>query len=246
MLTAAAFVPSPPLLVPQLAGAAAPETDRLRRAVLDVSGRLGEACGQWTVIGVADPGAPAAEISPESCGTFAGFGVDVRVCLAPGESDRGEVDPAMPLAALVAGWLRGRAAPSATVRVRILAPDTPIAECVRLGEQLRHELDASPSPQGLLIVADGANTLTDKAPGSLDERSADVEAVLGRALASGDCGALGGLDARLCGEIGLSGRAAWQTLSAAFGGPDGGPRKAESLYSGAPFGVGYHVGMWLP
>ncbi|CAM2908655.1 Aromatic ring-opening dioxygenase, LigB subunit [Prescottella defluvii] len=239
-------MPSPPLLVPQLAGAAAAETDRLRQAALDVSARLGEACGQWTVIGVADPGAPATEIAPESRGTFAGFGVDVRVCLAPGESDRGAPDPEMPLAALVAGWLRGRVAPSVTVRARILAPNTSPAECIRVGEQLRRELDASPLPQGLLIVADGANTLTEKAPGAFDERSGAVEAVLGRALAGGDCGALDGLDAGLCGEIGLSGRAAWQTLSAVFGGADGGPRKAESLYSESPFGVGYHVGMWLP
>ncbi|WP_430332158.1 hypothetical protein [Rhodococcus sp. ACT016] len=246
MLTAAAFVPSPPLLVPQLAGAAAPETDRLRRAALDVATRLGGSCAEWTVVGVAEPGMPlVADIDPETCGTFAGFGVDVRVCLSPDASDH-DVDRSMPLAALIAGWLRGQSAPESRLRVRMLASDTPADECARLGESLRRELDARPTPQALLVVADGANTLTDKAPGAFDARSAEVQAALDAALADGDCGVLGRLDPALCSSIGLPGRAAWQTLSAVFGGGDGGPSKSESLYTGAPYGVGYHVGMWLP
>ncbi|MDH6680829.1 hypothetical protein M2284_005059 [Rhodococcus sp. LBL1] len=246
MLTVAAFVPSPPLLVPQLAGAAASETDRLRRAALDVSTRLGVSCAEWTVVGVAEPGMTSVtDVDPESCGTFAGFGVDVRVCLSPDASDD-DVDPSMPLAALVAGWLRGQSAPEARLRVRTLAPDTAADECARVGESLRRELDARPTPQALLVVADGANTLTDKAPGAFDARSAEVQAALDAALAEGDCGALDVLDPALCSAIGLPGRAAWQILSAVFGSGNGGPSKSESLYTGAPYGVGYHVGMWWP
>ncbi|RVW03757.1 class III extradiol ring-cleavage dioxygenase family protein [Rhodococcus spongiicola] len=246
MLTAAAFVPSPPLLVPQLAGDAARETDQLRRSALAVSSRLGESCSEWTAIGVAESGLPfVAEVGPESSGTFAGFGVDVRVSLSPDASGT-DVDPSMPLAALIAAWLRGQAAPASQIRVRLLAPDTPAEECAQLGAALRRELDARRSPQALLVVADGANTLTEKAPGAFDPRSEQVQASLDTALAEGDCGALDRLDAALCGSIGLVGRAAWQTLSAVFGGQAGGPRKSESLYVGAPYGVGYHVGMWLP
>jgi len=244
-LTAAAFVPSPPLLVPQLAGAAASETDRLRGAALDVATRLGVSCAEWTVIGVAEPGVPfVTDVAPEICGTFAGFGVDVRVCLSPDASEH--ADPSMPLAALVAGWLRGQCAPESRLRVRLLAADTPADECARVGESLRRELDARSTPQALLVVADGANTLTDKAPGAFDARSESVQSALDTALAEGDCGALDLLDPVLCSSIGLPGRAAWQTLSAVFGGRGGGPSKAESLYTGAPYGVGYHVGMWLP
>ena len=198
------------------------------------------------MIGVAESGSPvAAEIGPESCGTFAGFGVDVRVCLSPEASGR-DADPSMPLAALVAGWLRGEAAPDARLRVRLLAPDTPADECARLGQSLRRALDASPEPQALLVVADGANTLTDKAPGAFDPRAEPAQQALDAALGAGDCGALDRLDVDLCDAIGLAGRPAWQALSAVFGGATGGPRKAESLYVGAPYGVGYHVGMWLP
>ncbi|MBM4586792.1 hypothetical protein GS507_01060 [Rhodococcus hoagii] len=246
MLTAAAFVPSPPLLVPQLAGAAASETDRLRRAALDVAGRLADSCVEWTAIGVAEVGRGPADVAPESCGTFRGFGVDLPVSLS--DAPPTAPDPDMPLAALVAGWLRGRAAPSVRVRVRTLAADTPAAECTQLGARLRAEFDESTTAQGLLVIADGANTLTDKAPGAFDERSADVEAALDRALAAGDPAALAALDPELCAAVGLAGRAAWQVLSGVFGDVTGTgkPRKAESSYNGAPYGVGYHVGMWLP
>ncbi len=211
-----------------------------------MAGRLADSCTEWTAIGVAEAGGAAVELPAESLGTFRGFGVDVRVGLSEGAA--GDPDPEMPLAALVAGWLRGRSAPAASARVRVLAADTPARDCVRLGAQLRAEFDASPVPQGLLVVADGANTLTDKAPGAFDERSADLQTTLDRALAGGDPAALTALDPELCAAVGLTGRAAWQVLSGVFGGEAGAgqPRKAESLYSGAPYGVGYHVGMWLP
>lgn len=246
VLTAAAFVPSPPLLVPQLAGAAASETDRLRNAALEAGARLADACTDWTAIGVVEAGCAPVDVPAESCGTFRGFGLDIEVALS--ETAPGVADPEMPLAALIAGWLRGRTAPSARVRVRALAADTPADECARLGAQLRAELDASTTPRGLLVIADGANTLTDKAPGAFDERSGELQATLDRALAAGDPATLASLDSDLCAAVGLSGRAAWQVLSGVFGGEAGAvqPRKVESLYSGAPYGVGYHVGMWLP
>ncbi|PTR26651.1 hypothetical protein C8K36_105224 [Rhodococcus sp. OK519] len=218
----------------------------MRTAAVDAVGRLADTCTEWTAIGVAEAGGAAVEVAAESCGTFRGFGVDIRVGLS--EDASGDPDPGMPLAALVAGWLRGRAAPATSVRVRVLAADTPADECARLGARLRAQFDASPTPQGLLVVADGANTLTDKAPGAFDERSVDLQAALDRALADGDAAALAALDPELCAAVGLSGRAAWQVLSAVFGGEAGSgqPRKTESLYTGAPYGVGYHVGMWLP
>ncbi|WP_137724801.1 hypothetical protein [Prescottella subtropica] len=246
MLTAAAFVPSPPLLVPGLAGAAASETDAMRTAALAVAGRLG-AAADWTVLGVRNSAVDAVDthvagIGPDTRGTFAGYGVDERVRLAPDAN--GPVDPELPLAALIAGWLRGQAAPATRIRVRLLDAGTPAGECARIGAALRAELDADPAPHGLLVVADGANTLTDKAPGAFDPRSGGVQAALDDALAAGDAAALTGLDADVCAGIGLTGRAVWQALAAVFG--PSGPAAAESLYAGAPYGVGYHVGMWRP
>ncbi|MEE2031082.1 hypothetical protein Q8814_02945 [Rhodococcus sp. CC-R104] len=237
MLIAAAFVPSPPLLVPELNGLAAAETDELRSAVLDVGSELAEAA-EWTVIGV---DRAAAVIPATAVGTFRGFGVDTVVSLGPGSS--GEPDPALPLAALVAAWVRERTAPRTRAEVQVLPPAAERAGCVALGAQLRARLDDGPVPRALLIVADGAATLTEKAPGAYDPRSEAVESALGAALAAGDPQSLDALDPVLCSKIGLDGRAAWQVLAAAFGKA---PSSATVTYAAAPYGVGYHVGLWRP
>lgn len=237
VLIAGAFVPSPPLLVPELNGLAAAENDELRRAVLAVAQDLGEAT-EWIVVGTGDA---AAEIRPTARGTFRGFGVDVAVALGPEAT--GEPDPELPLAALVAGWIRDRVAPHVSVAVHILDVDTDPAACAKLGEAVREWLDAGTTPRALLVVADGAATLTPKAPGAYDARSEAVESALGAALAAGDPAGLASLDAALCSEIRLTGRAAWHVLAGAF--PQD-PSTATVTYSGAPYGVGYHVGAWRP
>ncbi|MEE2056373.1 class III extradiol ring-cleavage dioxygenase family protein [Rhodococcus artemisiae] len=240
MLIAAVFVPSPPLLVPELIGLAASETDDLRHAALDGARRIGDV-DEWIVVGT---GAEAADVPSHAVGTFRGFGADVRVSLGPAAvTTPGTPDADMPLAALVAGWLRERAAPGARAEVHVLARDTDPADCAQLGKTLRTHLDADTTRRGLLIVADGAATLTAKAPGALDERSAAVEESLRAALAAGDPHGLAAFDAGLCEEIALAGRAAWQVLAGAFTQP---PSEATIEYSAAPYGVGYHVGIWRP
>ncbi|MEU5840457.1 hypothetical protein [Rhodococcus sp. NPDC047139] len=237
MLTAAAFVPSPPLLVPELNGLAAAETDDLRQSVLEV-GRSLSGAAEWIVVGAGTAG----QIVPSTaCGTFKGFGVDVRVQLGPEAA--GEPDPALPLAALVAGWIRDRTAPRTRVTTHVIATDSDASHCAELGHDLRAALDGDDLPRALLVVADGAATLTAKAPGAYDPRSGEVEAALATALAAGDPDALRVLDPGLCAEIELAGRAAWHVLAAAF---TGRPRSASVSYSAAPYGVGYHVGIWTP
>ena len=55
---------------------------------------------------------------------------------------------------------------------------------------------------------------------------------------------LAGLDAGLAGELGASGRAAWQVLAAAVG--PAAVTRARLRYDAAPVGVGYFVaGWWL-
>ncbi|MFD6860703.1 hypothetical protein ACFWCF_25620 [Rhodococcus sp. NPDC060090] len=240
VLIAAVFVPSPPLLVPELVGLAASETDDLRHAVLDAARRIGDA-DEWIVVGAE---AGAADVPSDAVGTFRGFGADVRVALAPASgATTGIPDAGMPLTALIAGWLRERTATGARADVHVLAHDTDPAECAQLGKTLRARLDADATRRGLLVVADGAATLTAKAPGAFDERSAAVEESLGAALAAGDPHGLAALDGRVCEEIALGGRAAWQVLAGAFTEP---PSEATIEYSAAPYGVGYHVGIWRP
>jgi hypothetical protein len=108
---------------------------------------------------------------------------------------------------------------------------------VALGRRLGAELDKSGDPVGVLIVADGANTLTPAAPGGYDPGNADAQLALDDALASGDAAAL----TRLPGQI--LGRVAFQVLA---GLAEPGPRTAKELYRGAPYGVGYFAGVWQP
>ncbi|MFD6160821.1 hypothetical protein ACFWF7_15075 [Nocardia sp. NPDC060256] len=245
MFSIAALVPSPPILVPELCGGMTGELPGqqgdpravLRAAVLTAAERLAAVTDRWTVVGT---GAADQVFGSESAGTFRGFGADVRVALSAAAT--AEPDPQHPLPVLIAGWLRGQVAPGVSAEVRIVAEDTPVACCFELGAKLRAELDNSDERHGVLVIADGAATLSLKAPGYLDDRAAAVQAELDRALAAGDLAGLRALDPALSAELVMSGRAAYQVLAGLF---DTDPM-VETLYQDAPFGVGYDVSLWRP
>ena len=90
-------------------------------------------------------------------GTFAGFGVDVAVRLSPQAGGR---PVEMPLCALIGGWIRSQAQPEARAQVRVYAESHDARAAVELGRRLRREIDLASEPTGVLVVADGANTLT--------------------------------------------------------------------------------------
>lgn len=243
VFTAAALVPSPPLLVPQLSGDSA-EAEEVRTAVLKVVRDLAAMATKWIAVGI-DTGIDQGEESRDGVargeiGTFAGFGVDVHTRLDAAAS--GPVNPQWPLAALVAGWLREQVEPAVSIDLHLISADATISECRSLGSKVRAQLDDDSEPVGLLVLADGASTLTLKAPGSFDARAAAVQSVVDAALSGGDRAALQSVDPVLCAAIGMQGRAAWQVLATVFTEE---PRAVVG-YSGAPFGVGYHVGMWRP
>jgi hypothetical protein len=234
VLSAIAIVPCAPVLVPELSGAAGAELADLRAAVLAAAAVLPR---RWIAIGA---GGADGVLSPDranSVGTFAGFGADVRVRLSPqaGESSQAPVE--FPVCALLAGWVRGQAQPEAGAQVRVYRSDHDADTALVRGRQLRAEIDQAPGPIGVLVVADGANTLTERAPGGYDPGAADAQLALDDALASGDVAAL----ARMSGQI--LGRVAFQVL-AGLTAP--GPRTAKELYRGAPYGVGYFAGVWQP
>ncbi len=89
----------------------------------------------------------------------------------------------------------------------------------------------------MLVVADGAHTLTPPAPGGYDPDSIPVQAALDDALAGGDAAALARLPqhGRRPGGLPGAGRADRPA-----------PRTAKELYRGAPYGVGYFAGVWHP
>jgi len=133
--------------------------------------------------------------------------------------------------------VRGQARPEATVRVRVYRDDHDAGAALARGRQLRAELDREPDPIGVLIVADGANTLTPAAPGGYHPGNADAQRALDDALANGDVAALTRLPPQILGRV------AFQVLA---GLAEPGPRSAKELYRGAPYGVGYFAGYWQP
>lgn len=236
----------------------------MRAATLAAVGELARVAG-WTVVGVdaaqsvvgsdsADGTSTAAnagagitvtrEYASESVGTFRGFGADVTVGLsAHALSSAAEPDPEVPLAVLIAAWLRGEAAPEMRARACLVSADASVDECVALGTRLRGELDADPRPHGVLVVADGATTLSTSAPGYFQEQAPEVQRRIDDALDAGDRAGLRALDPAECARLGVDGRAAYQVLAGVFA-PDAADPAVRTYYRDAPFGVGYHVSVW--
>lgn len=215
-------------MVPELASGAAAELAELRDAVLTAAASLPD---RWIAIGV---GQNDVVVGHERVGTFGGYGVDVRITLSPEPAE----EPAqMPLCALIAGWIRGQAKPEARAEVRVYATDHDVDAAVARGRRLRAEIDEAGNPVGVLVVADGANTLTPSAPGGYDPDSIAMQAALDDVLAAGDAAALTRLPHTIVGRV------AYQVLA---GLAEPGPRAAEELYRGAPYGVGYFAGVWQP
>jgi hypothetical protein len=228
VLSAIAIIPSAPVLVPELAGAAADEVAELRAAMVAAVAALPP---RWVVVGV---GTADVVVGPESVGTFAGFGAELVVRLSPQATGQ---PVELPLCALITGWMRDQAQPDARAEVRVYAANHDAEAALALGRQLRTELGQLAEPVGVLIIGDGANTLTPAAPGGHHPTDVDVQRGLDDALGCGDVAAL----TRLPGHV--VGRVAFQVLA---GLTEPAPRSAKELYRAAPYGVGYFAGVWQP
>lgn len=230
MLGAVAIVPSAPVLVPELAGAAADEVADVRAAVIAAAAALPP---RWIAVGV---GEADAVIGPHSVGTFAGFGADVRVALSPPVAPGASAGPTeLPLCALFTGWLRAQARPDAIAETWVHAADLDPGTAMARGRRLRAEVAQAADPVGVLVVADGATTLTPAAPGGYHPGDVEIQRALDDALATGDAAALAELPDQVVG------RAALGVLA---GLAEPAPRSAQELYRGAPYGVGYFAGIW--
>ena len=226
MLSAIAIVPSAPVMVPELAASAAGELADLRGAISAAAASLPP---RWIAVGV---GAADAAIDPSHAGTFAGYGVDVRVALSP---DAADTPGSLPLCALITGWVRGQVDPQARAEVRVYSDSHDADAAMERGRRLRAEIEQSADAVGVLVVADGLHTLTQRAPGGYEPDSIPQQAALDEALAAGDTTKLAQLPRTVVGRV------AFQVLAGL-----GEPRSATERYRGAPYGVGYFVGDWQP
>jgi hypothetical protein len=226
VLSAIAIVPSAPVMIPELASGAAGELAQLRQAVFSAAEALPPS---WIAVGV---GTGDVVLGPGSAGTFAGYGADRRAALSPDAGPPTE----LPLCALITGWIRGEVASGARAQVRVYDAGHDVDAALASGRRLRVEIDQAADPIGVLVVADGAHTLTPPAPGGYDPDSIPAQAALDHALAAGDAAALTRL------TDGIVGRVAYQVLAGLIPAPG----FAMELYRGAPYGVGYFAGVWKP
>jgi len=241
---AVVFVPSAPLLVPELAGPAASDTEPVRRAVLDAVAAVSDlGVDRWVALGTADE-ATAGRICEPVQGTFARFGVDVPVVtgtVTPTDTASGGATRRMSLSVLIAGWIAERMS-LGPLHVCSVGSTTPPEACVALGAELSARLDEGTERVGVLVVGDGSTALTDKAPGGCRRESAvALNDAIVAALGSADTTTLAALDPGTCGAEGVGGRVAWQVAAGLVGDR---PVRPALAFADAPFGVGYVVATW--
>jgi hypothetical protein len=222
---AVAFCPAPPLLLPEVEGAAVPETTALRRACAEaVAGML--AVLPEVVVVVADGPPPGVRFGPGDGGDLRGFGVDLTIPFA------GRIRPGsrqVPVAHSLGARLLDDAG-YAGARVGVGPAD--------LGQLVRD----LPGPVGVLAMGDGSARRTIKAPGYLDPAAAPFDAGVARALADGDPAALAALDAAEGGRLLAAGVPTWNAVGEALMGKT---VIARLHLDAAPFGVGYLAADWV-
>jgi hypothetical protein len=219
-IRAAAFCPHPPLLVPAV-GAGEPVAVR-EPALEAVRALLATSIDQVVVIGA--HAGPPTTFPAGATGSFAGYGVDLRVHL-PGAAPAPDVT--LPLALAVGAWLLDAAGWT--------GPTVGLA-CDHDGN-----LPATADrPTGLLVMGDGSARRTEKAPGWLDERAAGFDAGVAKALGSGEPDALR-TDLTLGADLLAAGAPVWTAAAALLAGREW---RAALTYDEAPYGVGYFVAEW--
>lgn len=214
----AAVVPTPPLLVPEIAGGSAPRHRALLAACDEAVSSL-RGAREVVVVGHAPTTG-----SCEGSWDWRGFGVP---------SPTHPVDEPLPLALAVGAWLLDRAGWDGPRHYLGVGTTVAPEECARLGRGLGPDA-------AVLACGDGAAALDEKAPGHLHPRAGAWEHDSVAALRSGDPAAVLALDPALAQEVHAAGRAAWQVMAGAAGEP----RRAAWLHSEAPHGVAYHVVTW--
>jgi hypothetical protein len=225
VLVAAAVVPTPPLLVPEVAGGTAPVDADLRAAALAATARLlATAPDRVVVVGAA----PRTQVATGGW-DFRPYGV-AHPPTAPAQP--------LPLALAIGAWLLDQlGGPPCPVVLQGVAPAVPRQRAAELGAAL-----VADGRVGLLVCGDGSARRDPKAPGAFDERAEGFDAALVEALHPADPAGLLALDPLLAEALMVSGLAALQVLAGAAA---GGTWTAQVDYAAAPYGVGYAVAGWV-
>jgi hypothetical protein len=251
-----AVLPTPPLLVPELAGAAAAELDPLRAACAAVIAEALQPGGSTVLVGAGPTWGVAAA---GATGTFQPYGADVRVRLPAAsvpalttlgdalgdEHALGEPVPVteLPLSLAVAAWLLGPAGGAeAAGPARVGAVTVPAALPPAAAAAIGRALGAlQPAPVSVVALADLSARRGERAPGAFHPAAAAFDAAIAAAVRDGRPELLLGIDPAAAAELLVGGLAPLQVLAGAFEGA--GAAGGLVLYDDAPYGVGYLVGV---
>ncbi len=248
MLVAAAFLPHPPVLLPEVAAGAAPELAGLREACSVALQRVVDA--QPDLVVVVGDDAERSTYGADARGSFAGYGVPVTTALPGADVDgRGaERDrDGLPLSLAVAARLMERVGPWPSVRGEGVPATMTAADALSLGRQLADSAERV----ALIAMGDGAATLTVKAPGYLVEGAEQWQKGVTQALAAADTTGITAILSADADTFQAAGRVAWQVAGGAaestaeVATPSRKSRwVGELLADEAPYGVAYLVAIW--
>ena len=234
MITGLAFIPSTPLLVPEVARGAASEIDGVRQACHEAFARVRATDPERVII--VGAGSETRELRAGT-GSLHGFGVAHEVSLDPStrSSDR------LPLSLALGAWLLERETWQGERAALELDPASGRATLASVATALAQEAFRS----ALVVVADGSAALTDKAPASLHPEAQAVEAQIATALASGHPAHLAELDQDALLRASAAGGPAWFVAGVASAVDHDGTWDAVLHAHEWPYGVGYAVASWV-
>jgi len=258
---AAAVLPHPPLLVPGLAGTAAPELDPLRAACREALVTVTAAADLTILVGT---GPIWAVPTPSALGSFHPYGADLDVTLpAIAAHLLTTLDP--PPTRIAAVTVPAALGPSAAATIghalaaagqKAASADSGSPAGDRGGQAHGSADRARPAARvGLLVMGDLSACRTDRAPGGFRPEAAAFDASISEAFRSATPHRLLDLDPTRAATLLVSGRVPLQVLAGAFEQRDptgeAGPGRVldqtrpelrgRVLYEGAPYGVGYLV-----
>lgn len=251
-----AFVPSTPLLHPEIAGSAAEATAATRDAARMAMTALLPRPTVVVLGGLGVGGRPPARAQLDTLRPWPAdaddclreFGLPDPVGSGPepvaggtqGRSHDARADATkerLPLSLSLGRWLLRDA--DFAGNIGLISVDGSPADVTAASRQLELSPDC-----GLLVVGDGTATRSDKAPGHLVSGAIEFDNRLAEAFQSADMSVFNNLPAAADIEFLLDGRCAWQaamTVCGHFGAPD----TSELLAFEAPHGVAYFVAAWL-
>lgn len=264
-ITAAALVPHPPLLLPELGRSPTPDLELLRSASRHAVATLLDQAEALLVVG---PAPAWGEAEPGAAGSFVPYGAPVTASLPAAAAtpavvdgpagpsrnadaarwlDRAALPPGylteLPLSLAVAAWLLDQLAeeralpPVAAFGVPVGADAGQAAALGRaLAAAVRREAQV-----GLLAMADLSARRTQRAPASFHPDAEEFDRRIGDAIRKAELGRLLEVDPALAAEMGAGGMAALWLLAGALA--DVRDLHGEVRYEGGPFGVGYLVGV---